>query len=164
MPTIITGQRDTLNIETSQKKIDAEPKIALFDPLLTPLATALFTMGRQYITADNGAVSIKGFPIAKKSAINSRVDWWEDELEGFKSTAAGAQSSSTTTLNVADGTVFSVKDVLFNPRTGELFEVGAISTNALTVRRGVGNSGVGLAINDNDEIVQIGNVYAEGLG
>jgi hypothetical protein len=41
-------------------------------------------------------------------------------------------------------------------------EVSSVSSNVVTVRRGVGNSGVGVAILDNDELVVIGSAYPEG--
>lgn len=164
MPTVLSGQRDTLNIETTRKKLDAEPKIALFDPQITPLVTSLFTYGRQFLKDEAGRVKVGGLPILKRVATNPRVDWWEDELLGFKSTInlAAGYAAGDTSIVVADGTLYQTKDVIFNPRTGELLEVSAVSTNTLTVRRGVGNSGVGVAINDKDEIVIIGSAYPEG--
>ncbi len=166
MPTILTGQRDTLNIETSRKKLDAEPKIALFDPQATPLATALFTMGREYVKDDQGRVKVGGVPLMKRVAFNPRVDWWEDELIGFKTTInnAAGYTTSSTSLVVAAGTgsIFQNRDTVFVPRTGEIFEVTAVSTDTLTVVRGIGNSGVGVAINDKDELLLLGSAYPEG--
>lgn len=164
MPTIRTGQRDTLNIETTRKKTDAEPKIALFDPQSTPLVTALFTLGREYVKDADGRVKVGGVPLAKKVATNPRFDWWEDELIGLKSAVnlAAGYSASATSIVVDDGTIFGSNDVVLNSRTGEIIEIDSVATNTLTVRRGVGNSGTGVAMNDNDELVVIGSAYPEG--
>lgn len=165
MPTILSGQRDTLNIETSRKKIDAEPKIALFDPQATPLVSSLFTIGREYVKDGNGAVKVSGVPLLKKPTSNPRFDWWEDELIGYKTLVNNASgiSSSDTTIEVDDYTIFRASDVVFVPRTGELMEVsGNPSSSPVTFRRGVGNSGTGVAMVDNDELVIIGSAYPEG--
>lgn len=55
--------------------MDAEPKIALFDPQQTPLVSALFTIGREYNKDSDGRVQVGGVPIMKKVATNPRIDW-----------------------------------------------------------------------------------------
>jgi len=162
--TQISGQRDTLNIETGRIKKDVEPKIALLDPQISPLATALSTIGRQYLRDGDGSVKVKGTPILKKATTSSRFEWWEDQLLGTKSNInlAAGYSSSDTSMVVDDGTIFAAGSVVWNPRTNEILEVSAVSTNTLTVRRGVGNSGTGVAVLNRDEMIVIGNVYPEG--
>ena len=163
--TQIAGQRDTMNIETSRKKIDAEPKIALFDPQATPLVSSLFTIGREYVKDDSGAVKVSGVPLMKKATTNPRFDWWEDQLSGFKTliNLAAGYAAGDTSIVVDDGTIFSARDIVFVPRTGELMEVnGAPAGNTVTFRRGVGASGAGVALLDNDELILIGSAYPEG--
>jgi len=165
MPTIRSGQRDTMNIETGRIKKDAEPKIALFDPQATPLATAISTYGREYLKDSNGRVKVSGVPLMKKVCYSPRFDWWEDELLGFRTqvnNSAGITNSDTT-IEVDDYTVFAAGDIVWNTRTSELLEVnGTPSSSPVTFRRGVGASGTGVAMNDNDELIVIGNVYPEG--
>lgn len=159
----INGQRTTLNIETGRIKKDAEPKIALFDPQATPLATAISTIGREYVKDADGMVKVSGVPLMKKVTYNPRFDWWEDALLAFKSVATAVFTSSATTITVADGTVYGAGDILWNTRTNEIMEVnGAPSGNTLTVRRGVGSGGTGVAGLVNDELTVIGNAYPEG--
>lgn len=159
----INGQRTTLNIDNSRIKKDAEPKIALFDPQATPLATAISTIGREYVKDDNGMVKVSGVPVMKKVTTNPRFDWWEDQLIGFKSNATAAFLSTDTTITVADGSIYNAGDIVMNTRTNEVIEiVGLPSGNSLTIRRGVGASGVGIAINAADEFLVIGNAYPEG--
>lgn len=162
--TILSGQRDTLNIETSRKKTDAEPKIALFDPQSTPLVTALYTIGREYNKDGNGRVAVSGVPLMKAVASNPEFTWWEDELIGFKSSInlAAGYSASATSLVVDDGSAFGANDVVLVSRTAEIMEIDEVATNTLTVRRGVGNSGTGVALLDNDELIVIGSAYPEG--
>ncbi len=163
MPPEINGQRTTLNIDTRRIKIDAEPKIALFDPQATPLAVAISTIGREYVKDDNGMVKVTGVPFMKKVTTAPRFDWWEDQLVGFKSNSTAAYLSTDTAITVVDGTVYNIGDIVWNSRTSELMEVnGAPSGNVVTFRRGVGSSGTGIAINANDELMVIGNAYPEG--
>lgn len=162
---VITGQRNTLNIEVGRIKKDAEPKIALFDPQATPLATAISTIGREYVKDTDGMVKVSGVPLMKKVTYNPRFDWWEDQLIAFKTNInnAGGYSAAATSIVVVDGTVFGAGDIVLVGRTNELMEVnGAPVGNTVTFRRGVGASGVGVVINNGDELVVIGNTYPEG--
>ena len=165
MPTINSGQRDTLNIETGRIKKDVEAKIALLDPQISPLMTAISTIGRQYLRDDNGSVKVSGVPLMKKATTSSRFEWWEDELLGVKTGVnnGAGYSSSATDIVVDDYTIFSAGDIVWNTRTNEILEVnGSPSSSTVTFRRGVGASGTGVAILDNDELIIIGNVYPEG--
>jgi len=164
MPSLVTGQRDTLNIETGRIKKDVEAKIALLDPQVSPLMTAISTIGRQYVRDGNGSVKVNGVPVLKKATTSSRFEWWEDQLLGTKSNVnlTAGYSSSDTSIVVDDGTIFFAGAVIWNPRTSEILECSAVSTNTLTVRRGVGNGGTGVAILNRDEFIVIGNVYPEG--
>lgn len=160
----INGQRDTLNIETGRIKKDVEPKIALLDPQISPLATAISTIGRQYLRDNDGAVQVKGAPVLKKATTSSRFEWWEDQLLGTKSNVnlPAGYSASDVSIVVDDGTIYQAGSVIWNTRTNEIMECSGVSTNTLTVRRGVGNSGTGVAILNRDELIVIGNVYPEG--
>lgn len=162
---LIAGQRDTLNIETGRIKKDVEPKIALLDPQVSPLMTAISTIGREYIKDGDGSVKVSGIPFMKRVSYNPRFDWWEDALIGTKTTVNNAAgiTAGATTIAVADYTVFNQGDIVWNTRTNEVLEVnGAVTASPITVRRGVGASGVGVAMNDKDELIVIGNVYPEG--
>lgn len=61
----------------------------------------------------------------------------------------GSQTSGDTSIEVDDGSMFRVDDVVLVPRTTERFLVTAISSNTLTVTRGVVGS-TAAAMNDND--------------
>jgi hypothetical protein len=72
-------------------------------------------------------------------------------------------NTTATSLVVDDGTIFTAKDLVHIPRTDEIFQVVSVSTNTLTVLRGLGPTpGTGVAINDNDVLVVVGSAYQEG--
>lgn len=164
MPIPIEGSRDTLNVEQGRRRLDAESKIALFDPQATPLATAISTIGREYVKDSDGRIAVSGVPLMKKVTIAPRFDWWEDALGNRKDAInnAGGYSASDTDIVVDNGAYFFKGSLVFVPRTGELMEVDTVTTNTLTVRRGVGSSGTGVALNDDDELLIVGSLYPEG--
>lgn len=165
MPTIISGQRDTLNIETGRIVKDVEAKIALLDPEISPLMTAISTIGRQYLRDDNGMVKVAGAPLMKRATVSSRFEWWEDQLGTTKTAVDNVAgiTSTDTTIEVDDYTIFRAGDIAWNTRTNELLEVnGAPTASPVTFRRGVGAAGVGVAMLNDDELIIIGNIYPEG--
>lgn len=160
----ISGVRDTANIETGRIKKDVEAKIALLDPQISPLMTAISTVGREYMRDGNGVVKVSGAPVMKRATTSPRFEWWESELTAVKTAVNNGSgiSSSDTTIEVDDYTIFTAGDIVWNPRTNEILEVnGQPSSSPVTFRRGVGNSGTGVAMNDNDELIVIGSSYAE---
>lgn len=85
----------------------------------------------------------------KQPTIGPRFEWVEDtevSLWGQGNSAAD-NSSVVTALAVADGTLFGVGDIVAVPKAQsssaapEVFLVTAISTNTLTITRGIGGSG-----------------------
>jgi len=85
----------------------------------------------------------------KQPTIGPRFEWVEDNevsLWGQASLAADTTSAVTSIL-VADGTLFGVGDIVAVPKAQsssaapEVFLVTSITTNTLTITRGVGGSG-----------------------
>jgi hypothetical protein len=85
----------------------------------------------------------------KQPTIGPRFEWVEDtevSLWGYASQTTDYTSAATNIL-VADGTIFGVGDIVAVPKAQsssaapEVFLVTAISTNTLTITRGVGGSG-----------------------
>lgn len=85
----------------------------------------------------------------KQPTIGPRFEWVEDTEVSLwgQSSAASDWSSTFTTILVADGTLFGVGDIVAVPKAQtssaapEVFLVTAISTNTLTITRGIGSSG-----------------------
>jgi hypothetical protein len=85
----------------------------------------------------------------KQPTIGPRFEWVEDTEVSLwgQSSAAADWSSAATNILVVDGTLFGVGDIIAVPKAvsssaaPEVFLVTAISTNTLTITRGVGSSG-----------------------
>lgn len=141
----IAGQRNTLNIEQATRRLDIGSRIALLEPESTPL-TALLNR------------------ISSERAISPKYQAFEDTLPARTDAinAAAGYDDNDVTLTVDNGGRFNVEDIVLVPRTGELVRVTAVSGNDLTVERGVGNSGTGVAIVDNDPLYIVGSAAMEG--
>ena len=98
----------------------------------------------------------------KKATRTAEFYWWESDPYGYWSTVSGAHNNTTTTINVATGTgsLFAAKDIVKIPSTGEIMFVSSVSTDALTVVRGYGESAAA-SIADGAHIVNLGNAMEE---
>ncbi|HEU5400028.1 MAG TPA: hypothetical protein VFU86_01650 [Terriglobales bacterium] len=85
----------------------------------------------------------------KQPTIGPRFEWVEDTEVSLwgQSSATVDWSSAATNVLVSDGTLFGVGDICAVPKTQsssaapEVFLVTAVSTNTLTITRGVGSAG-----------------------
>lgn len=98
-----------------------------------------------------------------RPAIDIKYQWDEIDLNGDYTLInnSGGYNTSATSIIVDDGSLFTKYDMVRNLRTGEVFQVSAVSSNTLTVIRGVGNSGTGISMNDNDPLLIIGSALEE---
>lgn len=143
---VVTGVRDTANIQTSKLKIDMSEKIALLQPSATPLITFLKRAKGNTVVANN-----------------PKFSWLEDDL-GARWDAinyASGYNSSATSIVVDNGDYFTAGNIVKVPRTGECMYVSSVSTNTLTVIRGYGTTSAASLV-DNDPLVIIGNANQEG--
>ena len=124
-----------MNIETGRIKKDVEAKIALLDPQISPLVTAISSIGREYVRDDAGAVKVSGTPIMKRSSTSSRFEWWETELLGVKTNVNNVAgiSSSDTTIEVDDYSIYQAGDLVWNTRTNEILEVNGTPSSSPVV-------------------------------
>lgn len=141
--TLVTGQRGTTNIEPKQRKIDMAQEILLLDPDAAPLTV---------ITKN----------ISKKSTVNSKFEWMEDELDPrFDRVNNGAgYASGATAITVDNGPYFEVQQIVYVPRTKESMRVTAVVGNVLTVVRGIGSTAQ--AMLDNEELLIANTAQPEG--
>lgn len=141
----ISGARGTGNVLQGLRKPDISDKILLLQPDEYPLTT---------ITKR----------LSKKPTHNPEFKWAEDDIDNRFSTTAGTETNSDTSIAVAAGTGerFKANDIVRVPRTGENFSVTSVSTDTLTVVRGVGAGGTGVAMNSGEELLVIGSAKAEG--
>lgn len=141
----VTGARGTGNISSAQRKIDMADTISLLEP-------------------DAGPLTLLSKKAKKKAAVNPEFKWLEDSSEARFDAIndAGGYTTSATSLIVDNGAYFAEHYLVQNTRTKEVFRVTGVSSNTLTVVRGLGNSGTGVAMLDNDELYIIGVAQPEG--
>ena len=141
----VTGQRTTGNLASNQRIIDLSEKVLRLEPDAAPLCV----------------ISKR---LMKSATTNVTFRWAETErTTRFDAVNNGAgYNTSATSIVVDTGTLFGAGDLVKVPRTGEVFSVTSVNTNTLTVVRGVGNSGTGVAIVDNDPLFIIGKAAEEG--
>lgn len=139
----VVGARGTGNISQSQRKVDMKQNVLLLEPSASPL-TVLLKM------------------LNKAPAHNPEYSWQEDDLEPrFDAVNNGAGYASGDTSIVVDNGAYFGQDFLVRvTRTGEVIRVSSVSTNTLTVVRGVGSTAAALV--DNDELLVIGSAAPEG--
>ena len=145
---MITGTRSTGNITANKVVVDMSQDIALLDP--------------------NEAPFISFLKLAQKNvevASSFKFEWMEDELGArWDAVNNGAgYAAGEVAIVVDDGTIFSARDIVKVPRTGEVLSVTSIATNTITVVRGFGTTAAA-ALVDNDPVVIIGNANEEGSG
>lgn len=143
MPTPFAGARGTGNILSDLKEIDMADTVLELEPDSAPLT--VFTS-----------------KLSKKKTVNPAFSWLEDELAPrFDAVNNGAgYASGATSIEVDNGAYFEAQDLVYVTRTGETMRVTAVSTNTLTVVRGVGSTAAALV--DNDELLIAGTSAEEG--
>jgi hypothetical protein len=143
-----TGQRRGDNIASSQREIDLSKEILLLEPDAAPITVVL----KQIY---NGGRS--------RPAVDPLFSWHEDALEGRFDAVNDATPpvAADTAVTVDTGTLFAAEDLVYVPRTGEVFLVESISTNDLTIVRGVGAT-TAADFADDDELYIIGTADNEG--
>lgn len=143
----VTGQRTTSNVNQSQRAIDMREAILLLEPSSTPL-------------------TVFSAKLSKARTKDPLFKWTEDQLDPRFTTASTSYNTSATSIVVAagTGTYFAAGDLVRVTATGETFRVSSVSTDTLTVARGIGNGGTGIAISSGGEFLILGSNFAEGVG
>jgi len=143
---MITGTRDTNNILAAKRVVDMASEIALLEPDAAPLTVLLKQMAGK-----------------KKTAINPKYNWMEDELAPRWDAInySTGYTAGDTSIVVDNGSYFKIGDVIKNASSGEQMLVTGVSTNTLTVTRGWGSTSATTAAND-AVITILSNASAEG--
>lgn len=141
----VQGMRGTGNITQALRKTDFHREILELEPDAAPLTVL---SGR----------------IGSEPTVNPEYKWAESQLESrFDQINNGAGYTNVATSLVVDtGTKFHVNELWKVTRTGEVFRVTAVATNTLTVVRGIGTGGTGVAILDNDDLLKVAIAKQEG--
>lgn len=144
----IQGVRTTTNIMQERRMVDMAKEIAMLDPNEGPFVTFL-----KLAKKDSRAV------------YNPRFEWLEDDLiAGATSLTAAVSSAGASELEVADGGIFRVGDVLHIPGAGENMLVSAVDGDTLTVARGYGSTPAASSIAVASEVLNLGPAMAENSG
>ena len=104
----------------------------------------------------------------KSPTKQAKFEWFEDDMTArwaANGTVTVANTTASTTITVTDGTLWVAGDLGYVPQAvgtstaGEIFRVTAVSSNELTVVRGINS--VVLTINAGDAISLLGPAYEE---
>lgn len=142
----IRAAESTGNIPSDRRVRDVSRKIQYLDPSAAPL-------------------TVLTKKASKASVYNTKFEWIEKDLPARWDAvnAGGGYTAGATQFVVDHSEYFSVGDVVVIPRTGERVRVTAITlgSDTLDVTRSVGPTAAA-GVNDNDNLLILGNAYAEG--
>lgn len=96
--------------------------------------------------------------MSRESAADTVFNWFEDAHQAGRT--ATASGGTTTSVGVADGSMYVPGQVLLVEESGEVLLVTAIVGNTLTVMRGIGGTTV-VAIDNTMHVQSIGNAHEE---
>lgn len=141
----VSGARGTGNVTQGLRKVDFADHILLLQP-------------------DESPLTVLSKRLNKKPTHNPEFKWAEDDIDVRFSATAGTETNSDTSIAVTSGHggYFKANDLVRVPRTGEVFKVTSVSTDTLTVVRGIGAGGTGVAMNSGEELLILGSAKAEG--
>jgi hypothetical protein len=142
---LITGVRATAGTDgilSNARVIDMSDVIHLLDPNEAPLT----------------AIMMK---LRTVTAVNPKVEWMEDDYIPSQGTLNEALDNSETAIDVVDGTVFRVGDIVKVLDTGEVMSVTVVGLTQITVAtRPIGVTAATAAANGSVLLI-IGNANAE---
>lgn len=145
--TVFQGVRNSVNINTNSLVRDVK-------------------RGPKLLEANKQLLTVLSDRLGSRVATNPQIEWQEDELvaENMKINLSGGYSAIATSL-VFDDTLMCIPgDVLRNVRTAEVMLVSTnnTATSTLVVVRAIDETAAGVIINDNDDIIIIGNANQQG--
>jgi hypothetical protein len=142
--TMVSNATGSQNILSNLRVVDFADKIFLLQPEAAPL----------YVLVSR---------LNKRPAINTTIEWPENDLNPSWSSVGATASSADTNITVAsgEGNYFNKYDLVKIPSTGEIILVTATSTCAVTAIRGYAGSTAACA-NTADTMLIIGPAFEEG--
>jgi hypothetical protein len=142
--TVLEGLVDTEDVLGDERVVDMSEDIKHLDPDRSQFTTMLNRM-------------------ASKEATREKVNWLELELFPRISALAASAASADTSIVVTtgEGSYFRAGDVVRNALTGDAFRVTSISTDTLTVVRGIGDVTAASSASG-AQLVIISNAAAQG--
>lgn len=146
-PSVVTGVQGVTNLVSGRIIAEIDEGIVFAEPKAAPLTTAL-------------VLASKGM----KKVSQRKFDWIEQDSANRSGDVAATLTAGITTIDVGtgQGSRFSAGDTIRIAETGELARVTSVSTDQLTVVRGVGNSNSGTATTAATTVTRIANASEEG--
>ena len=141
---MVTGATGSQNILSNLRVVDFADKIYLLQPEAAPL----------YVLVSR---------LNKRSAINTTIEWPENDLNpSWSSLGASATSAATQlTITTNEGVYFNKYDLVKIPSTGEIILVTNSSTSEITAIRGYGSTTNASAANGSSLVI-LGPAFEEG--
>ncbi len=174
MPELIQGPVGSNDLPVNGRYIDGEGRLYWNKERMDfPFITFLGMNGRVYGGNPygvegpigemyGGEVNVSGQALSKRKVLNAEYQIFEDEVLEDTTTVnlVAGYSASATSIVVTDASIFSKNDQVLVPRTSEVFVVTAsdLTTNTLTVVRGVGSTAAALV--NADYLVRLASAYA----
>lgn len=146
-PSLLTGTRGMTNNVSGRIKQEIDEDIAYIEPNAAPVTTALILAQK------------------KMKAVGQRkFEWIEQDPRSWVADIPATITAVATTIDVTtgQGSRFTAGDTVRVTETGEVCRVTSISTDALTVVRGIGNSGSGTATSAATTLVRLAHAGEEG--
>ena len=142
--TVASGLVDTVTPLSSEQVVDMDNEIKMLDPDESQFTTMLMQIG-------------------SSTAVREQINWLEDQLRPRLSALAASATSAATTVTVTtgQGAYFRAHDIVRVATTGEAFSVTSISTDTLTIVRGLGGVTAASAASGGDLLI-VGNSAAQG--
>lgn len=140
--TILSGDLATDTINSSQRVIDMDDRIAELEPNASPLVVLLKKLKRV-------------------QAISPKVEWLEQVLMPRYDTLSASATSAATAIPATQPTYYRVGDVIRDTVTGEAMEVTGVSASAIGVTRAIGAVSAASCAST-DELFIVANVNVEG--
>lgn len=149
-PTMLSGAapgRGITNNVANRIVQEIDEEIAYIEPNAAPVTTALMLANKKM-----------------KSVSQRKFEWIEQDPRSWVADIPATITAIATTIDVStgQGTRFGAGDTARVTETGEVVRVSSISTDQLTVVRGIGNSGSGSATTAATTLVRLAHAGEEG--
>lgn len=142
--TVLKGSITTADPLSDEQVVDMRNEFYELDPDDSQFTTLLVKLGT-------------------RAAVREKIEWLEDQLRPrlLASSATAASGATSIALASGQGAYVAVDDVIRDLATGEMMHVTAISTDTLTVERGIGAVSA-QAVGSADNLFLIAAAYKQG--
>lgn len=143
--TILKGNVTTADPLSDEQVVDMRNEFYELDPDDSQFTTLLVKLGT-------------------RQAVREKIEWLEDQLRPRLSALAASAASTDTTISVTtgQGQYFAADDIVRNLLTGEMMHVTSLTTDTLTVERGIGGVTAASSASASANLLIVGSAYKQG--